>query len=167
MTVLKTERLTLRRAQDSDFDGLFPIFSDPDAMAYWATPPQTDPERTRERITLMAARPEPLTYFVIDMDGRAIGTAGMHRDGEVGFILHPDYWRRGIVTEAMKAIIVHVFANTDVPELTADVDPRNIASAACLRGLGFHETHYAENTFLIDGVWSHSQYYALPRPNAL
>ena len=101
---------------------------------------------------------------MIEKDGRAIGNAGMYRGTEVGFILHPDYWRQGILTEAMGAIIPHLFATTTVAALTADVDPRNAASVALLTGLGFEETHRAKNTFFIEGEWSDSVYFALPRP---
>lgn len=102
--------------------------------------------------------------FVIEKDGRAIGTAGMHKDTEIGFLLHPDYWRQGIGAEAMRTIIPYLFSQTDARELTADVDPRNDASVGLLKSLGFHETHRAKNTFCINGEWSDSVYFALTRP---
>ncbi len=104
-----------------------------------------------------------LVYFVIEMDGRVIGGAGMPHDFEIGFILHPDFWRKGIVTEAMRAIIPHIFTVTNAPALTADVDPSNKASANCLKKLGFVITHSAKNTFFINGVWYDSDYFALKR----
>jgi ribosomal-protein-alanine N-acetyltransferase len=161
---LKTARLVLRRATIGDLDDLFAVFRNPQAMRYWSTPPHADRATTQERVQAMAAQ-EPLTYFVITCDGRAIGTAGMHRPYEVGFLLHPDYWRRGIATEAMQAIIPHLFAVTDAPSLTADVDPRNLASCGLLERLGFRETHRAQATFCVNDEWSDSIYLALPRPN--
>ena len=162
---LITKRLTLRAAQESDLGDLFAIFSDPRAMQYWSTAPHDSPARTQENLDRMiASAARQLVYFVIDMDGKAIGTAGMHKDDEVGFLLHPDYWRRGIVTEAMTAIIPHIFATTDVAQVTADADPLNLASVACLKSLGFQQTSTAKNTFFINGVWSDSVYFALPRP---
>jgi ribosomal-protein-alanine N-acetyltransferase len=162
---LETKRLTLRAAKQSDLHDLFAIYSDKRAMAYWSTPPHDSPERTQQNLSgMIASAAKLLVYFVIEMDGRVIGTAGMHKDNEVGFMLHPDYWRQGIVTEAMQAIIPHIFNVTDVSALTADADPRNLASVNLLKSLGFRETHRAENTFCIDGVWVHSIYLALPRP---
>ncbi len=137
-------------------------------MQYWSTAPHENPARTQENLDrLIASADTQLVYFVIEMGGRAIGTAGMHKDSEVGFLLHPDYWRQGIVTEAMRAIIPYLFAETDVAALTADVDPRNDASIGLLKSLGFTETHRAKNTFCINGEWSDSIYFALPRPTAL
>ena len=64
----------------------------------------------------------------------------------------------------MPAIIPYLFESTDLPVLTADVDPRNEASVALLKALGFDETHREKNTFCIEGEWSDSIYFALPRP---
>lgn len=163
--MLKTERLILRAAVQNDLMDLYAIFSDRRAMQFWSTPPHKSPERTQKNLDrLMASAKERLTYFVIEKDGRAIGTAGMHKDDEIGFLLHPDYWRQGIVTEAMNAIIPHLFETTSVARLTADADPRNTASVGMLKSLGFQETGRAKNTFCIEGVWSDSVYFALPRP---
>ena len=100
-------------------------------------------------------------YFVIEKDGTAIGTAGMHHDNEIGFLLHPDYWRQGIVSEAMETIIPHIWQTTSVDTLVADVDPRNTASMYLLTSLGFTETHRKRNTFHINGVWSDSVYFQI------
>lgn len=144
---------------------LHAIFSDRRAMRYWSTAPHETPERTQENLDrLIASAARQLTYFVIEKDGRTIGTAGMHKTDEVGFLLHPAYWRQGIVTEAMHAIIPYLFKVTDHAQLTADADPRNAASVGLLKSLGFEETHRAKNTFCINGEWSDSVYFALPRP---
>jgi ribosomal-protein-alanine N-acetyltransferase len=165
MTIV-TERLILRAAKQADLLDLFAIFSDPRAMQYWSTAPHETPERTQENLErLIASADRQLTYFVIEMDQRAIGTAGMHKIGEVGFLLHPDYWRQGIVSEAMNAIIPYLFSVTDHARLTADADPRNEASVGILKSLGFEETHSAERTFCINGEWSDSVYFALQRPS--
>lgn len=163
--MLQTDRLILRAARQEDLQDMFAIYSDPRAMRYWSTAPHDAPTRTQIKLDRMiASAASKLVYFVIEMDGRVIGTAGMHQDDEVGFILHPDYWRKGIVTEAMGAIVPYLFAVTDAAQLTADADPNNTASVNCLKKLGFQETHRAENTFCINGIWSHSVYLALPRP---
>ncbi len=161
---LHTARLTLRRARAADLDDLFAVYGDPRAMRYWSTPPHPDPSVTAELIERMASSPSPLTYFVIDRDGRAIGTAGHYRGSEIGFILHPDHWRQGLVQEAMRAIIPYLWQVTDLPRLTADADPLNAASVGLLSALGFVETHRARNTFCINGIWADSVYFALDRP---
>ncbi|MEO9864199.1 MAG: GNAT family N-acetyltransferase [Yoonia sp.] len=164
--MLTTERLILRAARQDDLLDLHAIFRDPMAMRYWSTPPHDSPERTQENLDRMMAATDPLLYFVIEMDGTVVGTAGGHGEGEVGFILHPDYWRRGIVQEAMRAILPHIWNATSLERVFADVDPNNTASTGLLMALGFHETHRAPNTYCINGVWSDSVYFALDRPTS-
>jgi len=166
MTELHTERLLLRSARPADLTDLHAIFSDPRAMRYWSTPPHESVETTKTFLSRLIAKSAlRVTYFVIEMQGHAIGTAGMHKDNEVGFMLHPDHWRKGIVTEAMRAITPYLFDVTEHTELTADADPRNKASVGLLLSLGFVETHRAKNTFCIKGEWSDSVYFALHRPS--
>lgn len=131
-------------------------------MRFWSTLPHASPAVTQVNLDGMIAQ-SPLTYFVLDMNGRAIGCAGLFRGDEIGFILHPDHWQHGYMTEAMQVIIPFLFATTDVVQLTADIDPRNTASAATLRKLGFAETHRAPRTYCIDGIWSDSAYFARRR----
>ena len=46
-TVIRTPRLVLRRARMDDLADLFRVFSNPQAMRYWDSPPQTDVEPVR------------------------------------------------------------------------------------------------------------------------
>lgn len=164
--MLFTKRLILRGARQTDLDDLFAVFRDPRAMKYWSTAPHHSPTQTQINLkSMIASAANQLVYFVIEMDGRVIGTADLHARDEIGFILHPDYWRKGLVTEAMLTITPYLFEITDVAQLTADADPLNTASVNCLTGLGFHETHRAKNTFCINDNWSDSIYFALPRPS--
>ena len=163
--MLTTQRLTLRAARQSDLDDLFAIYSHPDAMRYWSTPPHENRAATQGNLDrLIAASQDRLVYFVFERNSVVIGLGGLHTDTEIGFLLHPTYWRQGYMREAMNAIIPHLFATTDIVRLTADADPLNTASVALLHALGFHETHRAKNTYCINGVWSDSVYFALLRP---
>ena len=163
--MLKTSRLILREPRPDDIDGMFAAYSDPEAMRYWSTPPHDSREQTQKllegRIRHWA---EAQVNFQIEMDGEYIGNAGNFDRNEVGFMLRRPYWRQGIVSEAMGAIIPHLWAVTDHDHLFADADPDNAASCGMLTHLGFHETHRAQNTFFINGVWAHSVYFRLDRP---
>ena len=163
MTRLTIERLVLRAAQDGDLEPLFAVYSNPLAMKYWSNAPHESPEDTRpsfEKLSLPGER----MYFVIEYEGSVIGTAGIHEGDEIGFILHPDHWRKGLMREAVQRIIAHAWATTDFDQITADADPENAASVGFLTALGFKETGRAKNTFCVDGHWSDSVYFALPRP---
>ena len=161
---LKTQRLLLRPAQEDDLPAFYAIMSDPRAMRHWSTLPHESIDVTRDWMRPMFNPPGQGFEWVIALDSAVIGKAGGYRLPEIGFILHPDHWGRGYVAEAMQAIIPELFTMSDVPALIADVDPQNTASLKVLEKLGFVETHRAERTFNIGGVWADSIYLSLPRP---
>jgi RimJ/RimL family protein N-acetyltransferase len=163
-TVIRTPRLVLRRACMDDLADLFRVFSDPQAMRYWDTPPQTELEPVRRWLAGMVALPPDTDDFVIERDSRAIGKAGCWRPYEIGFILHPDHWGQGLATEALRAVIPHIFATLPAEALTAEVDPRNAAALRLLTRLGFHETGRAERTIRVGDEWCDSVYLSLSRP---
>lgn len=159
MTELRTPRLLLRRARASDLDDLHAVLSDPRAMRHWSTGPHPDLDTTRRWLeAMMASSPEQSEDFVIELEGSVVGKAGFFRLPELGFILHPDLWGRGYAFEAASAVVAHVLATRALDELTADVDPNNMASRRLLQRLGFVETGRAERTYCIDGVWADSIY---------
>jgi RimJ/RimL family protein N-acetyltransferase len=167
VTELVTPRLRLRRACTGDLDGLHAVFSHPAAMRYWSRPPHTEVEQTREFLDNMIAAPPDLSDdFVVEYQGRPIGKAGCWRLPEVGYILHPDHWGQGMATEALTAVIGHVFATREIEAIRADVDPRNEGSLRLLAKLGFVETHRAQRTWLVGEEWCDSVYLALARPGA-
>ena len=141
------------------------VLSDPAAMRYWSTPPHTDVDQTRDWLgRMLKASPEESDDFLIECEGRIIGKAGCWRLPEIGFILHPDYWGRGLASEALAPIIDHVFETRGLAAIEADVDPRNAGSLAVLKKLGFRETGRANRTWKVGDEWCDSVYLALPRP---
>ena len=162
MTVLRTKRLLLRPFEPGDRDALFAVYSHPEAMKYWSTPPHKDPQETARMIDAsLGGDPAKHLELAIELGGKVIGKAGLWQIPEIGYILHPDYWRQGIATEALTALIDHGFSAFGLQKITADVDPDNLASIRSLTKLGFHETGREKNTIEIDGVWYDSIYFAL------
>ena len=167
MTELVTDRLLLRRAREEDVNDLHAVFSNPQAMRYWSTPPHERLEQTAAWLASMVeAPPESSDDYVLTLNGRVVGKAGFWRLPQVGFILHPDLWGQGYAREALSAVLIHVFATRELETATADVDPRNGASLRLLARLGFRETGRRSRTWRISGVWSDSVYLALSRDHA-
>ena len=163
--MITTQRLVLRRARMADLDDLHRVFADPAAMRYWSCPPHTDIAQTADFLAgMVGLSPETSDEFVVEFGGRVIGKAGCWRLGEIGFILHSDYWRQGLAREALDAVIPHVFDTLPIDRLVADVDPRNVASRAILARLGFRETGRASRTIQVGDEWCDSVYLELPRP---
>ncbi len=165
MTALKTPRLRLRPAEPGDLPALHEVLSDHQAMRFWSTPPHQHIETTQAWLRDMISAPPQTSHdFIVEHQGRVIGKAGCYQLPEIGFILHPDYWGRGLAREALEAVVASVFANYPIPTIIADVDPRNAGSLAVLTRLGFIETGRAERTLLVADTWCDSVYLALDRP---
>ncbi|MDP2116145.1 MAG: GNAT family N-acetyltransferase [Brevundimonas sp.] len=160
---IRTPRLTLRTARPDDLEAMHAVLSDPRATRWWSTPPHGTLDQTRAWLDGMIANGPDHPDFVVELDGRVIGKAGFYEMPDVGYILHPDVWGRGLALEAVGAVIDHVFRSRDVETLTADVDPENAASIRLLERLGFVRTGSGERTWNVGGEWKDSLYYALSR----
>jgi ribosomal-protein-alanine N-acetyltransferase len=162
--MITTDRLILRRATWDDLDPVHRLFSNAQAMRYWSRPEHETLEETRHWLRFLVEPAPDSVDFLIEKDGAVIGKAGAWQLPEVGFLLHPDHWGQGLAQEAMLAVIGHLEAEfPELPELTAEVDPRNAASLRLLGRLGFQETHRAERTMQWRDEWCDSIYLARPR----
>ncbi len=119
--MIETKRLTLREYTPDDFDALYEIVSDPETMAHYPAP--FDSERTRHWIEWNL---ENYTQYgfglwavVLKETGEFIGDCGLtlqNIDGEmlpeIGYHIHKKYWRRGFAKEAARAVRDWAFMNT-------------------------------------------------------
>ena len=160
--IVRTKRLVLRRMTMDDAAVLHEIFRDPKAMEFWSTAPHENIERTRafmaETIAKVAAGESD--DFVVTLDGKVIGKAGIWSASELGFIFSPQVWGTGIAREAVNGVLTRAFAH-GVTRVMADVDPRNTRSLAMLAKLGFKKTGEAKNTYKIGETWTDSVYLTL------
>jgi [ribosomal protein S5]-alanine N-acetyltransferase len=153
----------LRPLERGDVADMHEVMRRPEAMRYWSTLSHADLATTAAWMERKLARRVTGTEFAMVLEDRVIGTVGGDPLPEIGFILHPDHWGKGLVTEAMAVVVAHIFASHPVPALTADVDPRNAASLRVLEQLGFVVVGEASNTFLLGEEWCDSVYLRLER----
>ena len=162
---IQTDRLLLRAPLQRDLTAMHRVYADPQAMRYWSTPPHESLSQTEDLLRRrIAGWQDSPRMFQITVDHTYIGHVGNFRQNEIGYMLSPRYWRQGILTEALEAIIPFLWQTTPHQELFADVDPDNAASCALLRKFNFCESQRVEKTYCINGVWSDSIYFTLQRP---
>lgn len=162
MIEIKTKRLRLRPARETDLAAFHAILSDPRAMAFWSTPAHPDLDETREWLAAMIAiDPNEGEDFTVEHGGEVIGKAGFYRFPEIGFIFRHSAWGRGFASEALRPIITRAFDHHRLASIEADVDPRNGASLRLLARLGFREVRRASRTWLIGNQWCDSVYLTL------
>lgn len=162
MSVILTERLRLRPLVMTDAEDLHAALADPEAMAYWSTPPHTSLEETRAWLQATIDTPAGSGEdFAVECDGRVIGKAGLWRFPEVGYILRRDAWGRGYAAEALAPVLDRAFGSHGLDAVIADVDPRNLRSLSLLARLGFEETGRAGRTLRVGETWCDSVYLRL------
>ncbi|GAC1401577.1 MAG: GNAT family N-acetyltransferase [Ktedonobacteraceae bacterium] len=147
--VLETHRLLLREMTREDAEAVYRIFSDAEVMRYYDTPAFTSLEEAQTMITRQRQRFEQKERFrwgiSLKSDNSIIGTGGYVAwnkhwyVGELGYDLARTYWRQGIMSEAISAMIDFGFTSMGLNRIEADVMPENTASARLLHKLGFQE----------------------------
>jgi RimJ/RimL family protein N-acetyltransferase len=159
---IEAGRLTLRRARSDDLAMFHAAMSDAAVMRYWSTPPHTDLAVSRDWVEAMVgADPAISDDFVIEVAGQPIGKLGCWRLPELGYLLHPDFQGCGYAGEAL-AIFADYMRNRGLRRITADVDPRNVASLRLLERAGFVVTGRATGTWLVGEELCDSVYLELP-----
>ena len=158
---LRTERLLLRRATMADAPAMFRIMSDARAMRYWSSLPHQDLAQTEVWLQSMVdADLATSDDFIVTLGGKLVGKLGAWKLPEVGFLIDADAWGKGYASEGLAAFIARRCALGST-HLTADVDPRNLASLRLLERHGFTETHREARTFQIGEEWVDSIYLAV------
>ena len=174
---LATPRLALRPQQAADAGALFEIFSDPRAMRYWSTPPWTTPQQAVERIEQYNAWLEegaalrlalvPRGAAEQDLGRGVIGTVSLFafdaasQRAEIGYILAPRAWGRGLMHEALCALVAYAFGPLGLRRLEADIDPRNERSGKALERLGFRPEGLLRERWSVAGEVSDSALFGL------
>lgn len=173
LPIIDASRVSLRWISSSDTDAFFAIYSHPEVMRYWSTPPLADREVAANLIKKIHEdwkRRIILKWGVaLRTDDRLIGSVTLfnldfnHRRAEVGYALGRDYWGQGYMNEALMALLKHAFEVLDLHRVEADVDPRNAASIKTLERLGFKREGYLRERWQINGEIQDAFFYGLLR----
>lgn len=171
---LHTKRLVLREVTMDDAESVFALRSNKEAMKYIGKPPAISIIEAKEHIQKFIDglnNNESLTWGIcLAIDNKVIGTIGFwriakeHYRAEIGYMLHPDHWKKGIVTEATQAVLEFGFYELKFHSVEAFLTPENTGSVKLLEKTGFKkEGHFKENYFF-DGVFSDTAVYSKLNP---
>src|SRR5580658_2772045 len=145
--VLRTARLVLRQVTETDGAGLLDIFGDDRVTGHYAWDTFTSLAQAQalaERTAAQFRQGEAVRWGLVPRGGgRIIGTCGYTRWNQenrfavIGYDLASAYWRRGLMTEAVTAVLRFGFGRMTLNRVEATVHAGNTATAELLSRLGF------------------------------
>lgn len=169
--VLYTDRLVLRRIERDDAQQIFMLRSDTEVMAYLDRDPMQSVEEGAElisRIDTSFQSGDGISWAISLKDNATmIGYAGIwridkpHYRGEIGYTLSPAFWGKGIMSEALKAIVAFGFHSMNLHSMEANINPNNIASIKIVEKLGFVREAYFMENYYYNGKFLDSAIYSL------
>ena len=118
--ILETTRLSLDALKDSDSQSILELFSEPDVVSYYDLAAFSEEKQASNLIQFFANRFETGEgiRWAIRLKGtrELVGTCGFNswspkmKSAIIGYDLQKQHWGRGIVTEAVNAIIKTAFS---------------------------------------------------------
>ena len=142
--VLITERLVLRPATVQDHGTLLAHWATPDVRQFLFDGAMLSAAEITEAIADSVRDFAVAGYgfwLIYEKKGTdLVGTAGLRPLDDVGleifYSLVPGSWGKGYATEAARAVVDNALGPLGLPEVLAEVDEGNVASAAVIKRLG-------------------------------
>jgi len=171
---LSTRDLRLRPEKLSDAQEMFAMLSDEESMKYWSDSPVTEEKEAlkvlQEDIDSDAQGNSLCWAITLKGHDQMIGKCILfqfnqknHR-AEIGFLLNREYWRRGLMQQALESVIHFAFNTLNLHRIEADVDPDNAGSLGILEKLGFQREGLFRDRWLLNGEWVDSVMLGLINP---
>jgi ribosomal-protein-alanine N-acetyltransferase len=173
--IIETPRLILRDIRLEDAQRFFELRSNPEVMKYMDREPFRSIHDAEEMLkdAIEAYRKQAAVNWAITSkdDEKMMGYVCLlkwqkqHFRAEVGYALLPDHQGKGIMSEAVAAVITYGFETLNLHRIEADVNPDNIASIKLLEKLNFQREAYFRENFFFNGKFLDSVIYGLLAQN--
>ena len=151
--ILETEHLLLRRMKIEDANDMFEYASQAEVTKYLTWNPHPDRGYTKEYLAFVQKQYEDGEFYdwaIVDKNEmKMIGTCGFtsfddeNNAGEIGYVLNPDYWGRGLMAEAVREVLKFGFVKLDLNRIEAKYMDGNNRSRAVMDkvGMSYEGTH--------------------------
>ena len=84
---------------------------------------------------------------------------------EIGYMLHPDYWGKGYINEAIMVVEQYGFEQIGLNMIEAKIDPRNLNSLKILLGNNYNFDKLLEKATVFEDEEMDSAYYIKTKPH--
>jgi len=142
---LETKRLVLRKLEETDAKALFENYSDEEIAKNFLDEPLGDIKQASQLIEAFNeefAQGKAITWaIVLKNTDKMIGTCSFMLEtsgcAEIGYDLAKTYWGKGLMTEALEAMIGYGFNELGLEIIKADTLSNNSRSTNLLKRLEF------------------------------
>ncbi len=173
LPVLETPRLFLRPLRMSDARDLYAYAQDPEVSRHvlWEAHRSLSDSRQFLRAAIRQYRRGLPGSFAITLkdSGRMIGTVGFmwvntdYWSAEVGYSLSRAYWNRGIMTEALRAVVAFGFDELRLNRIEAQHEVDNPASGRVMAHVGMQPEGVLRQRVRNKGRFADVKLYAILR----
>lgn len=161
MPTLTTEHLILRPMRTSDAFDMYEYASREDVTEYLLWSPHPSVGYTRDYLAYIESRYATCDFYdwalTLAENGKMIGTVGFtkidaqNRSAEIGYVLNPEYHRKGFGFEAAKKIVEFGFSELELHRIEARFMQGNDASFALMQKLGMTFEGYHKDYMFVKG----------------
>lgn len=172
MQHLETQRFFMREVKESDWNDVHSYASQEIVSQYQPWGPNTEKD-TKEFVkqVIESSKHQPREQFVFALifkeNKKLIGAGeisvrdAVNRIGEIGYVVNPDYWGKGIATEVAKALLTFGFTELHLHRIYATCDPRNIGSLKVLEKAGMKLEGRMRENVRLKNEWRDSFLFSL------
>lgn len=144
---LETERLILRRFTPDDAEAMFTGWcNDPEVSKFLTWPPHGNVEVTRSILNGWIEQYDDGAYFnwAIELkdSGRLVGSISVVKvredidSADIGYCMSREFWGRGIMPEALRAVMDYLFDEVGMNRVAASHDVNNPKSGRVMEKAG-------------------------------
>ncbi|MDF2787095.1 MAG: acetyltransferase [Neobacillus sp.] len=144
---LETKRLKLIEITPIYAESIFKILSLEEVTRYYGTDTFTSIEEAKKLIDMFQKnfyeKRSMRWGIVLKKNNKFIGTLGLNglqlknKKAEIGYEIHPSYWRKGYTSEAINEVLRYSYLELELNRIGAVVYLENEASSNLLEKLGF------------------------------
>jgi len=167
---IETERLCLRKYKVEDAEDIFKNYAtDEKVTKFLSWRPYADIESLSTFIAAQVSNYAENVYnWVIEYKNQVIGSISAvkiykeNESCEIGYCLGYEFWNKGIVTEAMLAVLNYLFCEVGYHRIFAKHDIENPASGKVMMKCNMvYEGRLREHYLRHDGTYSDSLIYSI------
>ncbi len=162
--IIETERLILRKINESDAQSIFAYCSDPAVAIHTTWEPHKNLDDSVKLVeyakkNYQRGLCEPLAITLKSNPEILIGTVGWfwnsekHKSIEIAYALSPKHWGKGIVVEACRSLVDYAVNNFEIHRITSRCRPENTASSRVMEKLGMKHEGIQKKLMFVKGQY--------------